>query len=130
MVEDSPEFIKYGQSLNRMIERSKAFQQIFVEHLNTLCVKIETAEVSEKEKTEVEALMKTPTKYVYRLNPELTMDSLDKLVKDVRKDIVNSYLECQEDFNKLKERLFNIVIRKIRKLNEMREKKMEEELMK
>ena len=122
LIKDSPEFVKYGQDMNAMIERSKGYQKLFVTHLNVLCIKI-----TEQHKTTSE----TPqANYVYKLNPELTMDTLNKLVKTVRKDIVNSYLECQADFNGLKEQLFNIVIKKLKKINEMREQRLEEELMK
>ena len=114
LVKDSKEFIKYGQSLNKMIQRSKEYQDIFVKHLNTLCVKY----------------IDNNGNNIYKLNPNLTNTSLDKLILDVRQDIVNSILECQEEFNNLKEQLFNLVINKLKKLNEMKEKKMEEEMLK
>jgi len=121
LVKDSPEFIKYGQAMNVMIERSKAYQKLFISHLNELCIKVaEPTQMGENAKVN----------YVYKLNPELTMEKLDKLVKTVRKDIVNSYLECQADFNGLKEQLFDIVLKKLKKINELREKRLEEELMK
>ena len=122
LVKDSPEFVKYGQSMNAMIERSKAYQKLFLAHLNTLCIKIAKSTTTESDKSHPD--------YVYKLNPELTMEALDKLVKTVRKDIVNSYLECQADFNGLKKQLFGIVIKKLKKINELREKRLEEELMK
>lgn len=120
LVKDSPEFIKYGQAMNAMIKRSKDYQKIFVGHLNKLCIKIEEPSTSTGENPK--------TNYIYKLNPELTMDDLNKLIKTVRKDIVNSYLECQADFNGLKEQLFDIVLKKIKKINEMREKQLEQEL--
>ena len=121
LVKDSPEFVKYGQSMNAMIQRSKAYQTLFLAHLNKLCIKIPKPTTTSE---------KTHTDHVYKLNPELTIDTLDTLVKIVRKDIVNSYLECQSDFNGLKEQLFDIVLKKIKRINEMREKRLEEELMK
>ena len=114
LVKDSKEFIKYGQSLNKMIQRSKEYQDIFIKHLNTLCVKY----------------IGQDGKNIYKLNPNLTATSLDKLIVDVRQDIVNSILECQDEFNELKEQLFDLVINKLKKLNEMKEKKMEEEMLK
>ena len=122
LVKDSPEFVKYGQSMNAMIERSKGYQKLFLAHLNQLCIKIAEPTTPTNEKTQ--------TDYVYKLNPELTIDTLDTLVKNVRRDIVNSYLECQADFNGLKEQLFGIVVKKMKKINEMREQLLEEELMK
>ena len=120
LVKDSQEFIKYGKSMNVMIQRSKAYQKIFLGHLNKICIKIEEPTTTTGKKAN----------YIYKLNPELTMDDLNKLVKTVRKDIVNSYLECQEDFNGLKEQLFDIVLKKFKRINEMREQQLEQELMK
>ena len=122
LIKDSPEFVKYGQAMNAMIGRSKEYQKLFLKHLNKLCIKNSEPTAQSSEKTHQD--------YVYKLNPELTTDGLEKLIKTVRKDIVNSYLECQADFNGLKEQLFNIVIKKLKKINEMREQRLEEELMK
>ena len=66
---------------------------------------------------------------VYKLNPKLTVASLDKLIADVRKDIVNSILECQEEFNELKEQLFGLVINKLKDLNKKKEEQMEKAML-
>jgi hypothetical protein len=113
LVKDSKEFVKYGQSLNKMIKRSSEYQVIFLKHLNTLCVKY----------------VGRDGENVYKLNPKLTVASLDKLIADVRKDIVNSILECQEEFNELKEQLFGLVINKLKDLNKKKEEQMEKAML-
>lgn len=95
------EFKEYRALLREMLDTTMRQQEKIALHLTTLCSKKEDG--------------------TYDINPELTEETLAELVVDVRTDILNLYLRCQDDFNRIKTMLTRIAKKKIQKTIQERE---------
>jgi len=93
------DFEQYSIALTTMNDDINENQLRIIEHLNTLCLKYIDNTGEEQ----------------YKLHPDLTEDSLNNLIINVRTDIINFYLKCQTNFNNIKDVLFKIIVKKLEK---------------
>ena len=104
-------YIDYANHLKKMLNKAKENQNKLVTILSKIFIK---------------KVNKATRREEYSLHPSLTRKSLDKIVIETRKLIMNLYLDCEKDFRK-GIKLFEALVEK---KEQMRNKKRKEHLEK
>jgi hypothetical protein len=87
----NPLFVKFAENVKTMLKNTKTNQQQLLAILDKLFVWVETPSKFASADSSLESKMVT-------INPKLTSKSLQSLVEQTRKLIINIYLQCEREY--------------------------------
>ena len=105
-------YVAYADHLKKMLNNAKENQNKLVTILGKIFIK---------------KINKVTRREEYSLHPSLTRKSLDKIVIETRKLIMNLYLDCEKDFRKGIKLFEGLVEKKEQMRNEKRRVHLEKE---